>query len=116
MTDIRERVRERYAAAARAAGSGSGCCSSGLIAAGEEAKWGASLYGDRAGEVAVEASLGCGVPTAVADLTALLAVMESSRPAPIPVRDAATKAAGSLASLRVELSGLPDNVAAAVLK
>ncbi len=67
-TDIRDRVRERYAAAARAAGSGSGCCSAGVIEPGEESKWGASLYGDEAGEIGVEASLGCGVPTAVADL------------------------------------------------
>jgi SAM-dependent methyltransferase len=57
-TDIRERVRERYAAAA-----GSGCCGTEVF--------GASLYGDEAADApaaAVEASLGCGVPTAVADL------------------------------------------------
>jgi arsenite methyltransferase len=57
-------VRERYAAAATA--SSSGCCGSTQADCG-----GASLYdaeGDAAPKAAVEASLGCGVPTAVADL------------------------------------------------
>jgi hypothetical protein len=58
-TDIRERVRERYAAAA----SGGGCC--------DGDSCGATLYddaGDPALKPAVAASLGCGMPTAVADL------------------------------------------------
>jgi arsenite methyltransferase len=59
-TDIRETVRERYARAARA------CCTA------DAEVWGAQLYGkeDRENlpEAAVDASLGCGVPTAVADL------------------------------------------------
>jgi len=62
-TDIRERVRERYAAAATAR---SGCCGSPA-----QEVFGAVLYedeGDAAPKAAVEASLGCGVPTAVADL------------------------------------------------
>ena len=60
LTDVRESVRERYAAAARSR-SGCGC--------GEEGRFGASLYDDSAAEEApVELSLGCGVPTAVADL------------------------------------------------
>jgi arsenite methyltransferase len=66
-TDIREQVRERYAAAAKqASGCGCGC--------GEESKdfFGGSLYDEASREdvpgAAVEASLGCGVPTAVADL------------------------------------------------
>jgi len=66
-TDIREQVRERYAAAAKQA-SGCGChC-------GPESEdfFGGSLYDEASREdvpgVAVEASLGCGVPTAVADL------------------------------------------------
>jgi arsenite methyltransferase len=63
-TDIRESVRERYAAAAT---RGSGCCGS-----PSEEVFGATLYEDEGTtEVprgAVEASLGCGVPTAVADL------------------------------------------------
>ena len=64
-TDIREQVRERYAAAAKQA-SGCGC--------GPETEdfFGGSLYDEASREdvpgAAVEASLGCGVPTAVADL------------------------------------------------
>ncbi len=65
---LRETVREKYAAAARAAGRGGGCCSSGDT----ERAFGAPLYtdADEAGvsAAAVQASLGCGVPTAVADL------------------------------------------------
>lgn len=75
-SDVREIVRERYAAAARSAASseGSGCCSTGVALtdeAGDEV-FGAALYGDEADPgagVALEASLGCGVPTAVADLS-----------------------------------------------
>ncbi|HWF51719.1 MAG TPA: arsenite methyltransferase [Solirubrobacteraceae bacterium] len=59
LTDIRESVRRRYA---EAAGGGDEC--SGVF--------GAVLYDeserDGAPEVAIDASLGCGVPTAVADL------------------------------------------------
>jgi arsenite methyltransferase len=65
--DVREAVRERYAAAATAA-SGGGCCSP----ADEHGLFGASLYAetgeDGAPEAALSASLGCGVPTAVAEL------------------------------------------------
>jgi len=70
--DIREHVRERYAAAAKA-GGGSGCCAPDLPnfdSQGNEV-FGRALYageGDAAPEAAIEASLGCGVPTAVADL------------------------------------------------
>jgi arsenite methyltransferase len=70
--DIRETVRERYAAAARGQRSSS-CCApvSTTDAAGTEV-FGAALYGSAeaaaAPEAAVGASLGCGVPTAVADL------------------------------------------------
>ncbi len=67
-TAVRETVREKYAAAARAAAEGSGgCCSP----ADQTGAFGASLYADEASavpEAAVGASLGCGVPTAVADL------------------------------------------------
>ena len=67
-TDIRETVRERYAAAARqAAIEDSSCCSG----AATEEVFGAVLYGEEgaaAPTAAVNASLGCGVPTAVADL------------------------------------------------
>jgi len=64
-TDIREQVRERYAAAAKQA---SGC------SCGPEREdfFGGSLYDEASREdvpeAAAEASLGCGVPTAVADL------------------------------------------------
>lgn len=63
---LRETVREKYAAAARAAAGGNvACCSP----ADEAGTFGASLYADEAADVpAVGASLGCGVPTAVADL------------------------------------------------
>jgi SAM-dependent methyltransferase len=90
-TDIREQVRDRYAAAAKAVKevTSTGCCGS---AAGEAGcspagaftdpdmrstdkdgteVFGRALYdaeGDAAPKAAVEASLGCGVPTAVADL------------------------------------------------
>jgi arsenite methyltransferase len=68
-TDIREVVRDKYAAAARAAadanaGEASCGCGPGVF--------GSALYGDDdaegATQSAVSASLGCGVPTAVADL------------------------------------------------
>jgi SAM-dependent methyltransferase len=73
--DVREAVRERYAQAARAAASGQGsCCTSDVLLddrSGEQV-FGDALYGeaDAAGvpQAAVQASLGCGVPTAVADL------------------------------------------------
>jgi arsenite methyltransferase len=86
-TEIREKVRERYAAAATAVrdATSSGCCGgeggcvsdvaftdpdmSNFDKSGNEV-FGHTLYG-REGQLAptaVEASLGCGVPTAVADL------------------------------------------------
>ncbi len=62
LTDIRETVRERYAAAAKGSGS---CCSDGGV-------FGSTLYDEASTEgvpdAAVSASLGCGVPTAVAAL------------------------------------------------
>jgi arsenite methyltransferase len=83
-TDIRERVRERYAAAATAVAesTGSGCCGAPAAIAGcgpdiastdkhGNEVFGATLYDDTSDPAltaAVEASLGCGVPTAVADL------------------------------------------------
>ncbi|MDX6682433.1 MAG: arsenite methyltransferase [Solirubrobacteraceae bacterium] len=85
-TEIRELVRERYAAAASAIASaqpaGESCCGSASTAGssccapvsledehGTEV-FGGSLYGalSDAEGVPVQASLGCGVPTAVADL------------------------------------------------
>ncbi|HYP47919.1 MAG TPA: methyltransferase domain-containing protein, partial [Thermoleophilaceae bacterium] len=83
LTETREAVRERYAAAARAAAeadSGAGCCGSEAgcgsttLRAEETDVFGERLYeaDERAGatETAVAASMGCGVPTAVADLHA----------------------------------------------
>ncbi len=83
-TDIREQVRERYAAAATAVAesTGSGCCGAPAAIAGcgpdiaSTDKHGNEVFGvalydgeaDAAPRAAVEASLGCGVPTAVADL------------------------------------------------
>ncbi len=72
--DIRETVRERYAAAATAVRGGSGsCCSPASVEVSDRGGtqvFGSSLYGDaaEAPDAAVAASLGCGVPTAVADL------------------------------------------------
>ncbi len=83
-TDIREHVRERYAAAATAVAgnTSSGCCGASAAIAGcgpdiastdkhGNEVFGAILYDDAddpALKAAVDASLGCGVPTAVADL------------------------------------------------
>ncbi len=73
--DVRERVRERYAAAATAAGQGGGCCSGSTVSLTDES--GTQVFGNRlydtgetggATQDALDASLGCGVPTAVADL------------------------------------------------
>jgi arsenite methyltransferase len=79
--EIREQVRERYAAAAREAatgdascGCGSGGCCGTEVALDDESGtqvFGDALYaGQDVGDAApaIEASLGCGVPTAVADL------------------------------------------------
>jgi SAM-dependent methyltransferase len=79
VTDVRETVRERYAAAARAVaerGSPSCGCGGGEVSLtdreGREV-FGGALYAagdaDGATATAVESSLGCGVPTAVADLS-----------------------------------------------
>ncbi len=76
---IRDLVREKYGEAARAVQQGgTGCCSSGSSAfvelstdASGHTVFGSGLYqgAETAGaEDAIEASLGCGVPTAVADL------------------------------------------------
>jgi arsenite methyltransferase len=76
---VREAVRERYAAAARAVTgdevADAGCCGAGSCAPESievDERWGAGLYAD--GETdglpaaALAASLGCGNPMAVADL------------------------------------------------
>jgi SAM-dependent methyltransferase len=71
--DLRAIVREKYAAAARqAAGAGGWCCEAGFDPADTGTQtFGATLYGEEGSGApthAVNASLGCGVPTAVADL------------------------------------------------
>jgi arsenite methyltransferase len=75
MTDIRETVRDRYAAAAKAAATQeASCChtTSREDSCGCGEVFGESLYADaelgEAPDAALGASLGCGVPTAVADL------------------------------------------------
>ena len=88
-TDIREQVRARYAAAATAVkdATSSGCCGGEAGCVSDAAftdpdmsnfdKHGNEVFGhtlyageaDVAPKAAVEASLGCGVPTAVADLS-----------------------------------------------
>jgi arsenite methyltransferase len=78
LTDTRETVREKYAAAAKAAVAATdqrGCCGTQTVScspADAEGVFGASLYEEAAAdsvpEGAINASLGCGVPTAVADL------------------------------------------------
>jgi arsenite methyltransferase len=74
LTEIREQVRARYAAAAT---QGGGCCGSGPEGIELADRAGTQVFGDAlydpaeaggAPEAAVAASLGCGVPTAVADL------------------------------------------------
>ena len=76
--DIRETVREKYAAAARAVAeqqTSASCCGPVSLTDGDEHRvFGAGLYDEAETEgatpTAVAASLGCGVPTAVADLHA----------------------------------------------
>jgi ubiquinone/menaquinone biosynthesis C-methylase UbiE len=76
LTDLRETVRGRYAAAARSAagGQGCGCGCAPNVAPTDQAE--AQVFGDvlyegeetEGAEAALAGSLGCGVPTAVADL------------------------------------------------
>jgi SAM-dependent methyltransferase len=76
LNDIRETVRERYAAAAtKSAPSEASCCAPIRLTASatDDTKvFGGELYDDTSREgvpdAALDASLGCGVPTAVADL------------------------------------------------
>jgi arsenite methyltransferase len=70
-TDITERVRERYANAARGVQAGSGCCDSVCCGASDDLVTG-NLYAaaetEGLPEAAVLASLGCGNPTALIEL------------------------------------------------
>ncbi|HZG35824.1 MAG TPA: methyltransferase domain-containing protein, partial [Gaiellaceae bacterium] len=74
--ELREEVRRRYAASALAVPGSTGCCGSETGCCGDEGE-GASLFGgelydpgqrESLPEAAFLASLGCGNPTAVADL------------------------------------------------
>jgi arsenite methyltransferase len=75
-TSLREEVRRRYTDAARTVTAGEGtacdCCHPGATCAEEGHVFGPDLYGaladERLPEEAVMASLGCGNPTAVAEL------------------------------------------------
>jgi arsenite methyltransferase len=79
---VREEVRRKYAEAALAVGDGDdcGCCGGGGDCCDNAASFGERLYGieERAAlpDAAVLASLGCGNPTAVADLRAGEAVLD----------------------------------------
>jgi arsenite methyltransferase len=75
LTEVRAKVRERYAAAARSsAQEADGCCGDGCGCGPADASgvFGVQLYDTALREgvppAAFDASLGCGVPTAVADL------------------------------------------------
>jgi arsenite methyltransferase len=75
LTDVRQAVRERYAAAAETAAEQEDGCCGGPIACSptdETGVFGGTLYTttetDGAPDAALNASLGCGVPTAVAAL------------------------------------------------
>jgi arsenite methyltransferase len=73
---VRETVRAKYAEAARTAAAGGGGCACGpSVSLGDEhgnQVFGGSLYAEAGADsgtaTAIEASLGCGVPTAVAEL------------------------------------------------
>jgi SAM-dependent methyltransferase len=74
-TDVREQVRERYAAAATQVATtdpGGGCCAPSETFDGASAVFGAALYAlsdhEQLPDTATLASLGCGNPTAVAEL------------------------------------------------
>lgn len=97
--DVRETVRERYAAAAQALSSGApGSCGCGPVstvdAAGAQV-FGAVLYDDAgaqgATDDAVAASLGCGMPTAVAELHAGETVLDLGSGAGADVLISATR-------------------------
>lgn len=70
-TNIKDVVREKYSAAARKVSSGGGCCGAGQPLSGASPIT-SNLYGDlekgELPEAAVLASLGCGNPTALAEL------------------------------------------------
>ena len=73
MSELREQVRERYARAAREVTDGDDCCGGGdRVTTMEDVRFGVQRYDaesrDGLPEAALLASLGCGNPTAVAEL------------------------------------------------
>jgi arsenite methyltransferase len=70
--ELREQVRQRYAESARAVTKGSGCCDSSCCQGDAEGGFGEALYDleqrVELPDAAALASLGCGNPTAVAEL------------------------------------------------
>jgi arsenite methyltransferase len=70
--ELREQVRQRYAESAGAVTKGSGCCDSSCCQGDAEAGFGEALYDleqrGKLPDAAALASLGCGNPTAVAEL------------------------------------------------
>ena len=82
--ELRETVRERYAAAALRTSdpvAASGCCADGAVISDDQAAlFGAGLYADsehdELPDTALMASLGCGNPTAMADLQDGMTVLD----------------------------------------
>ncbi len=82
--ELRETVRERYAAAALRTSdpaAAAGCCADGAVITDEQAAlFGAGLYADgerdELPDTALEVSLGCGNPTAMADLQPGMTVLD----------------------------------------
>src|SRR5919201_1464349 len=78
--DLREEVRRRYAESARAVAEGTGGCGCSCCADDDAAEFGEALYdAEQRGELpeaATLASLGCGNPTAVAELREGLVVLD----------------------------------------
>jgi ubiquinone/menaquinone biosynthesis C-methylase UbiE len=82
--EMRETVRERYAAAALRTSdpvAAAGCCADGAVITDEQAAmFGAGLYADgerdELPDTALEVSLGCGNPTAMADLEPGMTVLD----------------------------------------
>jgi arsenite methyltransferase len=92
--EVRAAVRERYAAAALTDACG---CGTGVF--------GAALYGDGANEPAVLASLGCGVPTAVAELRAGETVLDLGSGAGADVLISARRVGPSGRAIGLDMTG-----------
>jgi len=113
LNEVRESVRERYAALAKAAteGQADGCCLSGAALASPAdatAVFGGALYSDTtlqgipAG--ALRTSLGCGVPTAVADLQEGETVLDLGSGAGADVLISATRVGASGKAIGLDMT------------